>query len=347
MKVATRFSFPLLISLLCVITLASAQVATITPAATARHNDTGSPLQRFRETSISLSDLGNLSGSSVNEAMPNPWTLHLVAELVKRPELNGRQVQIILDAISLSSSELFAASENTRAINATADHARQDLRRRALTAFPKNEVANLFDNLNGGQSDKEVLEKYYDFSAVPLRGRKILFRRSPASNKSGLWRTHFALYLIKHPELNEWQKEIILAAMSLTTPEYFEARSRRPDWEAKVRELESKIVVAFPLEEAANIFATLGSNAQAAKRGLDSPSPGWLKSVKYTPLGDSGTYRRSTHTGFSQAVPENNCSCSTASDYCSVWSYCKAGGCSQTENGCGTFWSYPCNGVCQ
>jgi len=45
MKMATRLSFLLLIAVLSTITLTSAQDATFKSAPTARHNETGEPLQ--------------------------------------------------------------------------------------------------------------------------------------------------------------------------------------------------------------------------------------------------------------------------------------------------------------
>lgn len=319
MKMTTRISFLLLIAVLCTITLASAGP-------------------------------GGLSGSNVNSSNPGPWTRHLVVQLVKRTELNREQVQIILDAVSLSRSDLIAASRDTGPIKVKADNALQDLRRRALAAFPKNEVADLFDNLNDGQSEQEILKNYYELSALTLKGRKASFRRAAANNKSVLWRTHFALYLINHPELNEGQKETILAAMSLATPDYFAVLSNSPDWKTKVRErsrlLENQIVAAFSLDEAAKIFATLGDDTQAAKPDPASSSPALLKSVNYKPLGDSSTSPQWTHTRVSQVVPENSCTCSTVSDYCPIWSVCRSNGCSETQSGCGTLWNHPCNGGC-
>jgi hypothetical protein len=59
---------------------------------------------------------------------------------VKRPELNQGQVLIILDAISLSSLEFFAATSDAPAGKTKADDALQSLMQRALSAFPKNEA---------------------------------------------------------------------------------------------------------------------------------------------------------------------------------------------------------------
>ena len=345
MKMTTRFSLLLLIAVLCTITLASAQDV-LTPAPTAHHNAAGEAPQRFADT-----NRGGFSGDSVNRAMPGPWTFHLVAQLVKRPELNTRQVQVILDAISLLNSDLFASSSDTGATNAKVKEALQDLRRRALVVFPKNEIPVLFDNVKGGQAEQEILRKYYDLSALQLKGRKASFRRASANNKSELWRTHLVLYLINHPELNESQKETIVAAMSLATPDFFAVQSNSAAWKTKVREpsrsLEKQIVAAFPLEEAAKIFATLGDKIEAATPGPNSLSTGLMKSISYKPLGDSASYQQWTLTKYTQAVPENACTCSTVSDFCPIWSICRSNGCSETPSGCGTLWNYPCNGVCQ
>ena len=46
----------------------------------------------------------------------------------------------------------------------------------------------------------------------------------------------------------------------------------------------------------------------------------------------------------------NECGCSTGSDYCDPWGMnwgrCVSGGCNASSEGCGTFWTHPCNGNC-
>jgi len=352
-KMTTRLSLLLLMAVLCIINLARAQDANPTSTLAARHYETGKSLPGLRETSISLPARGRFSRSSVTRAKHGPWTGTLAVQLVKRPELNRRQVKIIFDAISLSTSPLLAASDNSTAIRVRADDAVQDLRRRALAAFPKNEVVDLFDNVNDEQSEQEIFKKYSDLSALPLKARRVSFRSTSADQKSGLWRTHFVLYFIKHPELNEWQKEIIVDALLLTTREYFAVPSSSPDWKAKVREparlLERQIAVAFSIEEAANIFATLGDNTEAAQAGPSVAGSALLKSINYQPVSDSGPYQRSSRFSSQDFEFEqsNSCGCNTDSDFCPMWKFCAANSCNSSQSGCGFAWNHPCNGVCR
>ncbi|HEY0727098.1 MAG TPA: hypothetical protein VGD38_03445, partial [Pyrinomonadaceae bacterium] len=223
-RMTTRLSALLLMAVLCIINLARAQDVTPTSALAGRHFETGEPLPW-----LTLTAAGGFAGSSVNKAQPGPWTIQLVGRLAKSPELNRRQLQILLDAISLSSSEVFATSANTPAIRVEANNAVQGLRQRALAAFPRNQVTSLFDFVAAEQSEQEIISKYYDLSALPLKGRKAAFKIASAGDKSGLWRTHLAFSLLNHPEFDEWQKEIILAGMLLATPAYFDVPSSSPD----------------------------------------------------------------------------------------------------------------------
>ena len=220
--------------------------------------------------------------------------------------------------------------------------------RRALTALPQKEETELFANIVGGKADDDILKMYYYVSALPLKERKAAFRNASSKNKSDLWRTHLALFLIKRPELNEWQKEIILTAMSLATPEYFEVRPNSTAWQTKVREplrsLEEQIFVAFSFKDGAKIFATLGNDTEAAMLTPAHSGSVLLSSINYKQLSDSGPYKDRTFAGQDMfAGPP--CECSTDSDWCSISSYCSGTNCSPTPSGCGTLWTYPCNGA--
>ena len=194
-------------------------------------------------------------------------------------------------------------------------------------------------------------------SALPLKERKASFRNASSNDKSELWRTHLALFLIKRPELNEWQKEIILAAMSLAKPEYFEVRSNSPAWKTKVREplrsLEEQILMTFSFEDGAKIFATLGDDIEAAKRTPTPSASVLLNSINYKQLSDPGPHKERTHRQFGWqgqdrfAGRDGTCNCSTDSDWCPISGYCNSTDCSPTSSGCGTLWSYPCNGACR
>ena len=332
-----------------IVTLGRAQDATSTATAEARVYEKGVLPQNYTKTSSPLPYSGNFVNSSWTGDEASLWRLHLVFQLVKRPKLKAQQVQVILDAISLSSSEFFTTSNDTLTQKVKADDALQALRRRALAAFSRNEVADLFANIAGRKADEDILQKYYDVSALPLKQRKATFRNASSNDQSDLWRTHLALFLIKRPELNQWQKEIILTAMSLATPEYFQVRANNPGWKTKVRAplraLEDQIMVAFSLKDGAKIFATLGDDAEAAIRTPTRPS--WvLNNINYRQLSESGPYTGQTDRVAGQDMFAGGpCECSTDCDWCPIASYCGGTTCSPTPSGCGTLWSYPCNGA--
>jgi len=275
------------------------------------------------------------------------WKVHLALQLVEHPNLKPRQVRIVLDLISLSSPEFFATDTPTK--RAKADEALELLKRRALRAFPNSDAAKLFASISDSKTEAEILKQYYDISELPIKLRKAAFRNLSPSDKSGLWRTHLALFFVKVGDLNEWQRQVILSAISMATSDYFAVTSSDPAWRTKVREparqLEQQIANAFPLEDAAKIFATLGDDAEVAKSGASV----LFKTINYNTRSHSGSYRQWTTMRIREQdlMLERSCSCSTESDYCSIWSSCNGGGCSSTESGCGTFWSNPCNGACR
>lgn len=216
--------------------------------------------------------------------------------------------------------------------------------------FSNTHVAELLGNKAGSKAEADLLKMYYDISALPLKKRRASFRSASPTDKSDLWRTHLALFLVKRQNLNEWQKAIILSAMALVTREYFEIRSGDALWKTKVRDpssaLEAQIVNAFSLEDAAKIFATLGDDADLAKSNASV-----LNKINYKPHSDAGPYKQWTLSKFAGQdieLERGACECSTESNYCPIWkANCSGGGCGWAQDGCGTFWSYPCNGVCR
>jgi hypothetical protein len=151
------------------------------------------------------------------------------------------------------------------------------------------------------------------------------------------------------------EREIILAAMSLAAPKFFEVRSSNPAWKVKVgeslRSLEQNIVVAFSLEDGAKIFVTFRSDTESAKRSPAHTGSVLLNSINYKQLRDSSPHKQGTHSRFAgqdMKLERSPCQCSTESDWCPIPRYCNGANCNQTQSGCGTFWSYPCNGAsCQ
>ena len=332
-------------------TLASVQEPVTSSSATLPVRYSSEPFKKSRPISaVPIRDPRNFFRASGPKEQSLLWRLHLAIQLVKRPHMSDRQVQVILDAISLASPEFFA-SNDTPTRKSEADHALQALTRRALSAFPHNEAAELFVKIPGAKTEDDILKIYYDISALPLKKRKAAFRNAPSSDKSELWRTHLALFLIRS-DFSARQTEIILSAMSLATPEHFEVQSSDPSWKVKVREplrtLEEQIVSAFSFEDAIKIFATLGDDAELAK----STASVLLRSINYKPLSFSDPLKQWTSNRFQdQGVDlERNgpCQCSTTSDWCPLSSACTGSSCTPTSSGCGTLYTYPCTGAsCQ
>lgn len=221
-----------------------------------------------------------------------------------------------------------------------------------LTSSWSRESSSLWEGYFMGKAGQDALREYYDISALPLKDRKASFRKASSNAKSELWRTHLALFLIKRPDLNEWQRNVILSAISLATPAHFDLRAGSQDWKTKVRDplrsLEEQIGFAFSIEDAAKIFATLGDDTEAANIHSGSLL---LSSISYKQPVNSDLYRArnvSRSGGQDLMLERSACQCSTDSDWCHMSSSCSGSNCTPTDNGCGTLWSYPCNGAsCQ
>lgn len=301
------------------------------------------------------------------------WKVHLALQLVKHPELSEQQVRIILNAISLSTPEFFTASKGTSTNRTKEDDALESLSQQALSVFPNGQANRLFANRVTGTAEADILKMYYATSALPLDERKASFRNASSRQKSLLWRTHLALFLVKRPELNERQKEVILSAMSLVTPEHYELRPSASAWKTKVRDplrsLEKQIVGAFSSEDGAKIFATLSDDSESEFRSTTygcsilQTSKGYMifnhaSQDKWPTNSRSGDQDQDKSKDKKDNDKDKDkgpilepklspCQCSTSSDYCPIWGYCVPGVCNSTSSGCGTFWSYPCNGVCK
>lgn len=329
--------------------LGRTQQSTISPSILlARSDATRGCVQEYREASANpLSDPRNFFRDSSDREKTLLWKLRLAFQLDRQPKLNKRQVQVILDAISLSYPTFLTAFDNREEKASGED----SLRRRALAVFSRHELTELFANTVAGSNDEDLLTTYYDVSRLALRERKAYFKKAPSINKSDLWRTQLALTLIDHPELNEHQKEVILAAMSLATRDHFDIRPSNANWPAKVRALralEQQIIIAFPFTQAAKIFATLGAEEETAKRPVDDSGSVWMSRVDYKIISDSGPYAKRTSSLLNMQDMElerSACQCSSESDWCHWGGYCRGGDCSPTQSGCGTLWSYPCNGA--
>jgi hypothetical protein len=198
--------------------------------------------------------------SAFSEASPKDRSdfvrIHLALYLARHSELNENQKQLVLDGMSLATSELYADSPDRQA--KFAEPLRQ-FATRIGTVFSQEEAPRIFATLGAPEQD-ELLQKYRDISSLPMADRRAAFRNASPKGSSDVMRTHLALYLSSHPDLNGEQKEVILEGMSLVTPElYTDSADRKAKFAEPLRQFASRIGAVFSQEEAARIFATLGA----------------------------------------------------------------------------------------
>lgn len=166
-------------------------------------------------------------------------------------------------------------------------------------------------------NNDEALQRYRLISTLSLSERRVYFNGSSDSVKSENWKTHFAEYLKKHPELSAAQRSVIEDASSLATAELFgkakNAQEADPIVGSVVKVISGRANALFAKEEKRNIFGTLGEIDSSQKLKV--------------------------------AFVECECSRLTRNDFCS--GTCKdLTGCSTSNGGCGWLWLQDCKGMC-
>ena len=126
-----------------------------------------------------------------------------------------------------------------------------------MTFSVSGQVSTVEQPLNVDIKD-ELVQKYKDISALKANDRKTFFKNASARDRSNLWKTHLALYLVKNPNLNSEQKDLVLEAISVSKPELFEMSVDNSSKEVTLQSLAQRAREVFNKTEAAEIFANLG-----------------------------------------------------------------------------------------
>lgn len=79
----------------------------------------------------------------------NLWRIHLVFHLAKQSKLNSRQMEIILEAITFATPEIYEIPRDSSEWRVKVHEPIQLFTIRALEVFSKDEVAEIFSNLGG------------------------------------------------------------------------------------------------------------------------------------------------------------------------------------------------------
>jgi hypothetical protein len=244
------------------------------------------------------------------------WRLHLGLYLAhKSLTLTRDQQNIVIETLALISPQLFNPPDpNNPNGRATTLERVDQLRRRGLQVFTKDEAAEIFSAI-GGTQDSEALRKYSQLSELSKSDRKASFNLMGADQKASLWRVHFGLSLARHPEWTDQQRSVVLEAIAMVTPELYKI-PKDSKWTRLVDEparlLTQKALLVFSKQEGAALLSELGFPEQA----------------------------KSNHA----RRPNGSCACSLESDWCSH--QCISAECMVLTWGCGTLALYACNGTC-
>ncbi|GAA3778893.1 hypothetical protein GCM10022225_78700 [Plantactinospora mayteni] len=159
------------------------------------------------------------------------------------------------------------------------------------------------------RANPDKLPRSYDgLGAFDVTYRQAIHQALPAADRARLWTEHLKRRAAELPKLSTEQAAVLDRALALAAAERtFTAGVEK--LHAELDGLRESAIAAFGVETARTLLATLG------------PDPTTLACCA--------------------------CGCSTQSDFCTVRCiYDGTGRCNHYDNGCGSFWQYPCNGCC-
>lgn len=163
------------------------------------------------------------------------------------------------------------------------------------------------------EANKNRLPRDYDgLTAHPVPYRKAIFSALAPEVRTQLWTEHLDRYRAAHPGLADGQTEVIDRAVALVSR--MGESAYRPAEELQA--LASAAMNAFGRDEARLLLATLGPESAPDE---------------------------------SAAAATTDCDCANFSDWCGSGTGCTnyPRPCVESSSGCGTFWTWECNGICQ
>ena len=179
----------------------------------------------------------------------------------------------------------------------------------------------------------ELPKSYEELTRFPLNYRQAIYTALDAETRSGLWQAQLELAL-QREDLTDAQRDVLLEAVQIATPETFAAAKNRRERSRVLRQVEDfdkRARAAFG-EKAVDLFGRLG--------------PADLEFLVVDHRQAQSTTEGQGVRGVNSALTAPLCSCSTDSDWCNNASHCVSGGCTLVRDECGTFWAYDCNGQC-
>ena len=275
-------------------------------------------LQNYlRASSIGLDERQALFSQFSAKDKSDLVRFHLALQIVKYPNLNGEQKQLILDSVSMLSPESYL--EKNRGI---AQQQSLGIQQRAMKLFSREMGSQIFANFSGTGEDLEILNKYFSVASVSnTEDRAIALGKFAPQDIYLFYKIQMAFGLVLNPNLSQEQRNLILEGLNQTNPEMYVNRNS-PESLAKrnaLLPLIEKVKKTFSSEVGGTTFAMIGDIE------IEIEEPG--------------------------AAPRCHCLLDSWFSGCSVSSTCKGGSdvCNDSPNNgthCGFLGLWACNGRC-
>lgn len=183
--------------------------------------------------------------------------MHYAFFLVKHPDLNTGQRELVFDLIDITKPELYEIPKDSAAKSSVLQSF-QLITSRAASLFSNLEVIELLFNVGGGKTETDSLKKYQNLVTLTLETYTASFVEITAEERSNFWRLHLALDIVRRDKLSKDQKQLIMDFISFLSPDKYEISEKNPDRKSKVEEpivnLMERAVAIFSKEEIAEVF---------------------------------------------------------------------------------------------
>lgn len=177
---------------------------------------------------------------------------------------------------------------------------------------------------------------YASFAALPEANRRAVYPLLSDGERAGLWQAHWQAALAGGRYSREQEAVIYEAIAAFDANAFAALRPEARNHAAAVENLkafEARVAAVFEKRQATRLFADLG--------------PVRLRQLFEVEQGDGdGTVITDPGGPVGPGQPVViDCSCSTASDWCTSPAKCYTANCRRVS-GCGTLWQYTCDGLC-
>ncbi|ASU77454.1 hypothetical protein CDG81_03070 [Actinopolyspora erythraea] len=154
--------------------------------------------------------------------------------------------------------------------------------------------------------------QYDELVGYPMAYRRAIYAKSSPERKARFWSDHLRRYRTENPDLSTEQRAALDEAEAVAANSVHFTPENAPT--RAIENVDRRMRDAFGRDEAGRVIAALGP---AERRPSEAAQP--------------------------------SCECTNKSEYCPDRHYCqyKSQNCSFVDKGCGTFWAYVCNGLCE